>query len=388
MQYCPACGSRVEPGDVHCYNCGQQLDDSGTPSSGQSGPYDQRPPDERRRGGRAYDSGGSGQPRDQGHAGQPRDQGRADHGGPPPERQAGSGSAYGPWETDEQYQSGGTYDQQHQPGGTHTQQQGYQQQGYQQYGPPQQPYPQEQQFSESDRQYIEDGKLSYSFKFPLTDEYNPLMLGAACYFLGSWIVVSLFTLVGYTFRMVEAAAYGDTIQPAFDEYLELTKEGFLYWLLFTLYFGVTVALTVGLFVLGDQAGLSSVAGVGAVVLWLAVSYFAPAVFTIYPVTRSLTAAISPNRVAEFALSKRYFVSFLVFTALTIAVSVVTVVLFFMLLFTIVGIVLIFFIVPYIYYVYASFWGATYYEAAEDGVVPEPGGLSSDPGQSGSQPPQG
>lgn len=293
MPFCPDCGTEVDAEDVHCYNCGRNLE----------GGADTDPTDSQQDG--------------------------------------------GDW--------GSTWDDEPQGGQQPT--------GGQSEIDPQ---------TEAKGRHIEDGKVEYTVYFPMTEGYKPIGLGGVALFL-SFLILPLFTLFGYIYRITEAAARGETVQPAIDDYAELTKEGFFYFLLYLLV-GIVAAIAVGGPVAAGVA-LESPAVIAffAVVVSIVVAYVAPAILVLYPVTGSYKEALSPDRIKAFAFTSEYLVAYLILIALSIAFNLVLQVVTLILAITVVGI---FLLIPLIavanaYYFYAigAYWGATYYEAAEKGIVP-------------------
>jgi hypothetical protein len=218
--------------------------------------------------------------------------------------------------------------------------------------------------------YIEDGKLEYSLKFPVSRDYSAVGIGAALVFV-SFLIVPIFTLLGYTYRLTGAAARGETIQPEFDELGAMTKEGFFYSLL---YVGLTLPAVAGPVVIDVylREALGSIAGIISIGLFFGISYITPAVMTLYPVTGSLSAALSPDRIASFALTSKYFLSYLLLAVSMIGLTIASFVGLIVLFFTVFGILL---LIPLLYVLYAylpyffgAFWGGTYYQMVRDGQV--------------------
>jgi hypothetical protein len=314
MPFCPECGVEIDAEDVHCYNCGRNLE-GGTVEAESDDSDDQW--------GSTW--GDSDDSDDQ------------------------WGSTWGE-------ESGSTTEE---PGRTESSTRGRDKRGV-------------EQNAEASGRRIEDGKVEYTVYFPITRGYTAIGLGAVCSFL-FFLIVPFFILFGYTYRITEAAARGETVQPAFDGWGDLLKHGFFYFLL-------TLALAfINIFGAGALAGLSDAAGVPAaggfavLVLWLLTTYVSPAIMVLYPVTGTLSKALSPGRIADFAFTTTYIVSYLVYVGLMIGFFVLSFIGTLVLAITVIGI---FVLIPLIYVLYAylpyaigSFWGATYYEAAEEGLVP-------------------
>lgn len=245
---------------------------------------------------------------------------------------------------------------------------------------------------------IDEGKLAYAFSFPRSSGNSPILAGSVCLFL-SVLLIPVFSLFGYSYRLTKAATNGRQLQPPFDNVVYMTGKGFVYSLLFVLIaiVGMTSSLVAeGAFGamlterIGDLVGL---------LVGLGVLYFSPAIVTLYPATGSVAVALSPNRILDYAATQKYFVSFLVFSVVLLGVL-VSGYLFITIIFSIllVGLYLLFFslflpallifvlgifllgfaaimltyaISVYLLYAAGSYWGATYREAVQEGLVHPP-----------------
>jgi len=406
MPYCPDCGSEIDPDNVYCSNCGRQLDggtsdpggadqgddwgsDSGWDDGGGSGQSDDwtdgdqdgdswaeasggdggdqygNPGNQPGGGQPGQGRGGGGQPR--GGGGQPRQGGGQPRGGEPRQGRGGGGQPGqgNGWEGGQgQGQGsgweGGQGSQRREWGGSNRQPQ--------------------------DELFIEDGRIDYAFKFPFSDGWGPLGISAV-FTLLSFLILPFLFIWGYMYRVTEAAAWGDTIQPRFDDYGDMFMSGLVYFGLYLVY-GILGAILVGVIVVGGaEAGAPGVGVIIGLLVGLLFAYFGPAILTLYPVTGSFTEALSPSRITEFAFTGKYFGSFLLFILLYIAIQIAFTVLVFALAITVVGLLLViplYLIIPaYLLYFTGAYWGATYYEAAQEGLV-EPAWGEEEP----QQPPQG
>jgi len=367
MPYCPDCGSEIDRDNVYCSNCGYQIGGDGQGASSGGGWNDESGGDwgadqggddwgsdsggdswaERSGGdGDWSESGGGGQP------GNPNDPARAGgRGGQGRGRQGRGGQGRGGgWE-------GGQ--------GRGGQGGGWENQGgqRQEWGDNQRP---------RDELFIEDGRVSYALKFPFSDGWGPIGISGFIYFLANILLFPFLFIEGYLYRVTEAAAWGDTIQPRFDEYGNMFVTGLKYFGLYLTYLLGGLILVGAPLIMGAELGLTAVGGLLAFVLGLIWAYIGPAVLTLYPVTGSFTAALSPSRIGEFALTTKYFGAFLLFIALQFAFQIVFFIALFALLITVIGLLLLipllFIVTPYILYFTGAYWGATYYEAAQERLV--------------------
>ena len=339
MPYCPECGASVTSDDIYCHSCGYRLSHDRDPQQEEHG----SPPQD----GRRIDQ--SRGPSDYRESEQPdyRESEHPDYRGPEhpgyggPEQPNHRGRERGGYHHDE-YQHG------------------YSEQGARQSSGPR----------------VEDGKVSYAFKLPTSDGYGALVLGALCV-AGSFLLIPAILLLGYAYRLTEAAAYGDRLQPPFEDVGDLLVKGVGYLVVYIVLTILTYAVA---FIFLGTASLSadaqpvfaSLSGVLYLVSVLGLSYVMPAVYVIYAASGSLTSGFSPRRIAEFAFTGTYLVAFLIYLVVSILLFVTGLVLGFVLFFTIIG-PFIFFPVFFAFYLYfiAAFWGGTYYEAVQEGIVPHP-----------------
>lgn len=322
MPYCPDCGAECRVDDVYCRSCGYNLQDD--PENYQNESSEE-----------------------------PRDSWSSD----------GSDDWTGGW--DDQSRRRDTRDDQSRQRGTRDQ------------------YDEQERRDRRKGKRIEDGKLSYGFGFPTSDGFGALVLGSVCTFL-SFLIIPAVVLLGYAYRLTEAAAYGDRLQPPFADLGDLLWKGGGYLLLYILLTILTYAvgfifLGSALFAVEQQPEFAGVSGVLYLLTTLVISYVMPAVYVLYAATGRLTGALSPGRVAGFAFTGHYLVAFLVYLIISFLLFFVGIFLGIILFLTIVG-PFIFFPVFFTFYLYfiAAYWGGTYYEAAEKGLVPHPSEYDADP----------
>lgn len=216
---------------------------------------------------------------------------------------------------------------------------------------------------EGDRSRRSKGSFGFAFSYPLEDGVGPVAK-AGLALIGSVLVVPFLMFLGYVYRIGRAAALGREHQPPFDDWLRLTKEGFLFSLLYgSLVVGAFVVWTVVLFpvvaVTGDQRVADVLAGVSMVTYFPAVGYAIPAVLTLYVATGSVRSALSWSRFVDFAVSKSYLKAWLIYWVL----GAVLTPLYYLSLLTIVGV---FFVWAYSGMVVASYWGHVYYRTTGEG----------------------
>lgn len=353
MRECPDCGVDVEPDDTHCYNCGRSLDgpsetDRRPP---QHGP-DESSPQERPRG-RRYDQNQGQYQQDQGQGQYQQNQGQGQYGG------------QGQYQQNQGQYGGQGQRQQGQYGG-----QGQPQQGQYQQGPPRDPGPR-----------VEDGKISYALKLPYAGGWKELLLGSVCG-LFAWLLIPAVFLSSYLYQLTGAATRGSQFKPDFGDSTDTLVPGLVFFLVFV---GIVILNNVIQIALGAGPTTTGATGtpgttttdlnLGAQLLSFGVTqaifYFVPAFYTGYAATGSFSGGISA--IPNFSLTKKYFVSYLVYLVISIAIGVAVGIAVFVLFITIIGWILLPFVIPaaivYAYYFMASYWGAVYYEAAQEGIVP-------------------
>ncbi|GEM_PF-4021108 len=331
MPYCPDCGAESRIDDVYCRNCGYNL---------------QRDPEN-------YRDESSDEPRDSWSSGESRDS----------------------WSSDERDDRGGGWDDQSRRRDTRD--------DYSRQREPRDQYDEPGRRDRPRGKRIEDGKLSYGFGFPTSNGFGALGLGSVCTFL-SFLIIPAIILLGYAYRLTEAATYGDRLQPAFADLGDLLWKGGGYLVLYILLTIITYA--VGFIFLGStffaveqQPEFAGISGVMYFVTTLVISYVTPAVFVLYAATGSLIGALSPGRVVGFAFTGHYLVAYLVYFIISFLLFFVGIFIGILLFLTIVG-PFIFFPVFFTFYLYfiAAYWGGAYYEAAEKGLVPHPSEYDADP----------
>lgn len=221
---------------------------------------------------------------------------------------------------------------------------------------------------------IADGKLSYALKFPTSGGRKELLVGGVCGLL-SVLLIPLVILASYLYKFTGAAARGERVQPDFGEFSDAIGPGLVYavTLVFFAVLGNGISLALGADPTDPSSVNASAQAISSLVS-LVIGYFLPAFYTTYAATGSLPKAVS--LVPSFAFSKKYLVSYFIFFAVSIGVTLLSVLLVVVLALTIIGLFLVPFLVAgfvvYLYYFQAAFFGATYYEAAQEGTVPPAG----------------
>lgn len=350
MPYCSECGTSVDDSQEYCHSCGAPLgrtvstDDTSDDSDGWDDHQGSDPPDK-----------SDGWKRETGRG--PRER-RSDS---PDSRESNQYENPDQYDSRDRYDNRGQYDRndrsdrhgQHREDGRR--------------GPKHEDYRQ----SNQKPQYVEDGRFNFAIKFPISNGYGPVGGGAICSFL-SFFILPMFTLYGYVYRITGSASRGETVQPTFsDDLVGMSVKGLVLVLLYVA-LAIVGVLFVGAAVLAGLAISEVVAAVIGIVFGLIFIYIAPAILTLYPATGSATVALSPRRIAEFAFTGKYFIAYLGFILLNIAINIAFFIVAIGLFITIIGIFLLFPLMyvfsAYVAYVVGAYWGATYYEAVEEGII--------------------
>jgi hypothetical protein len=210
---------------------------------------------------------------------------------------------------------------------------------------------------------FEDGATRFALGYPVTDEYEPFLLGSIVTLIGYVLPpLSLFT-AGYAVRLTSGAAHGERTQPSFDDFRRLFVDGLWATVAVVVLWGVVAAVGASVAALAEEAGVGGTAS--ALALWgvvLGGVYVTPAVLTTYAVTGRLGAAFSQRFAGAFAVRTDYLVAF----AVWLAIAVVGWAFWLVAWFTLVGPA---FVTTYTLYVSGALWGYYYREAAQEGVVP-------------------
>ena len=198
------------------------------------------------------------------------------------------------------------------------------------------------------------GFVEFALKYPFSNpksKFGPVLYGMVASFL-SFLIIPAFTLVGYTFRIRESAAEGKPVAPKFEDFGEMTKEGFYGLLAYLPLFGI-------LFV---SATLLSFLDLRPLIIvpYVLTAYFLPAVGVFHAVDRTIVDLYKKSEFKDFITSKAYFLATLKYIGMMLLValgimigSIVTL--------GLIGLV----VAPLLLYVRPCFWGHRYYEIVHE-----------------------
>ncbi|GGN99547.1 DUF4013 domain-containing protein [Haloarcula pellucida] len=210
---------------------------------------------------------------------------------------------------------------------------------------------------------FERDSFSFGLSYPVSDGYEPFLLGSIFALVGSMIpFVGLFTN-GYAFQLAGAAASGRPDPPGFDAFVDLFVDGLRATVALLVLWGGTAIVGAAVAAVAEQVGLAGgVRDLAVALVAFAGLYLTPAVLTAYAATGRFPRAFSGRYTGAFATSKEYLEAFAAWVLLLVMATV----LWLASILTLVGPA---FVATYASYAFAAFWGYHYREAANAGVVP-------------------
>ena len=138
-------------------------------------------------------------------------------------------------------------------------------------------------------------------------------IGGVLYIL-SFLILPMFVLQGYFYRVMGDTIRGGETPPAWDEWVELLVEGLKMWVI-QLAYGIVPAMliVIGTVFSALRGGMGAVGVVFTLVgalLYLVVAYVLPAAMANFAYTESFGAAFDLGTVGSAAMSGDYFVAIL------------------------------------------------------------------------------
>lgn len=219
----------------------------------------------------------------------------------------------------------------------------------------------------------DDGIFAFALRYPLSNDWGPILFGALLTLLSVFVVPALF-LLGYSVRVGRAAARGDDAIPDYDDWSALLENGLLYVVAMVPYvLASTVAVAVP-FALASQLDgpvawlLAVVGGAVSVVLGVAMAAVIPTLVA----TGSVRETYAGLRFARVAFSGEFLVGLFVYVGVSVVLQTALLVVAVVLLVTIVGALVIPFLVlfaaAYTTYVTWALWGYVCWDADDHEVL--------------------
>jgi hypothetical protein len=198
----------------------------------------------------------------------------------------------------------------------------------------------------------QQGLLSFAFEFPRRQGWKPILIGGGLVFL-SFLILPIFLVLGYSYRVGRAAAIGHSEPPAFSDWGGLFFDG-LRLFAFGIILGIPATI---LQFIGAQ--ITPILGI---VLSLVIGLVFPAFQVAFLGSGSITDAFTDGSAISIISTGYYVKALLLGIVLVIATSI----LFVLSIITIIGWL---FVYAFVLYVAQAFWGYVYFQAAQKGIVP-------------------
>lgn len=205
------------------------------------------------------------------------------------------------------------------------------------------------------------GSIEFSFKYPFSNsesKYGGVLFGFVMVLI-SFLIIPLFTLNGYFFKLKEYAAKGEPEAPKFESWSKLTKEGFFAWVALLVLFIPILVVTLLFEVLESARLLDTTLGllfsIVFVLVYLLVIAASPIVGVVYSVKRDIVATYTDPELYSLLFSVTYLIS--IFKYLLVAI--VALLIYFVGSLVTLGLGIII-LLPLLMYIRPCFWGHIYY----------------------------
>lgn len=209
----------------------------------------------------------------------------------------------------------------------------------------------------------------FALKYPVSGGWKPIGIGALVAVPASLLILPIIALWGYRYRLSRAGARGDKSAPQFNNVGNIVLNGLWLILAFLPYIFVVGVLTAVLVGLGTL--LPESVATGVLFLWsIGAAYAGLAIHPTFVATGSVRATYSRLLFLQVAVTRTYFVGFLIGGVLRFLLAVVIVILFVVSIITIIGP----FIVVYVWYAYDEFipgavWGHVARDLSQQEILP-------------------
>lgn len=211
----------------------------------------------------------------------------------------------------------------------------------------------------SEKPQEELGSIEFSFKYPFTNKeskYGGIIFGFLM-MLASFLIVPLFTLNGYIFKLKENAATGEPEAPKFENWKELTVEGFYAWIVLLAAFVPVLLVSLISSLVSEVEVLGTAMSILLIVTYLVTLAALPLIGVVYSVKRNIVATYTDSELYDVLFSVHYLIS--IFKYILVA--------FLVFLLYIIGAIVtlglgVLILLPLLMYVRPAFWGHVYYKS--------------------------
>jgi|APHM01.1.fsa_nt_gi hypothetical protein len=217
------------------------------------------------------------------------------------------------------------------------------------------------------------GALDFTIGYPKRDGWTPVLISVLLT-LGSFLILPLLPLLGYTYRVGRNAALGRPNPPQYGDWGGLFVDGLRY---------VALALAVGIGVVVGVFGLALVLGSISDVLgafaffagYLGAFYVGAAILTAFIGGNSVIGAFTDGRAVQLLKSPYFMKATLIYIGIALVFNIVILVS----IITIIGPLI---LNAYFILSFGAYLGYVYFQAAEKGIVAPPADSQRQAPQSG------
>ena len=209
----------------------------------------------------------------------------------------------------------------------------------------------------------------FGIKYPFSGGWKPIGIGALVAVLASLLVLPIVVLWGYRYRLSRAGARGDEGAPQFSDFSSLVLNGLWIIVAFVPYVLVIGVLTAVIAGIGSL--LPETVAVGVLLPWiLGATYAGLAIHPTFVATGSVRGTYAELLFLRVAVTRTYFVGFLLGLVLRVLVAIIAILVFVISIITIIGPL----VVLYLWYAYDEFipgavWGHVARELSHQGLLP-------------------
>lgn len=209
----------------------------------------------------------------------------------------------------------------------------------------------------------------FGIKYPFSGGWKPIGIGALVAVLASLLILPIVVLWGYRYRLSRAGARGDEGAPQFNNFGSLIINGLWIIVAFVPYVLVIGVLTAVIAGIGSL--LPEPVAVGVLFVWiLGATYAGLAIHPTFVATGSVRETYAGLLFFRVAVTRTYFVGFLLGLVLRVLVAIVAILVFVISIITVIGPL----VVLYVWYAYDEFipgavWGHVARDLSQQGLLP-------------------